>query len=141
MAGGPRVDGTEPILDDEILYRRVPLSMGWYDPEGKPPLSYFAFRPRKDETTPVSVYRGKYKRPEQVAVSPRPTARYYVVKLRAGDLRARGIQVLPDPQPEDPGHSVIAELVYATRDTTRSIEIQKQLAEELSLCVHGPFPS
>ncbi len=24
--------GTDPIEDDELLYRRVPASTGWYDP-------------------------------------------------------------------------------------------------------------
>ena len=25
-------DGSEPIADEELLYRRIPASTGWYDP-------------------------------------------------------------------------------------------------------------
>jgi hypothetical protein len=39
-------DGTEPVADDELLYRRIPVSKGWYDEKG---LSAEAFGPRPDE--------------------------------------------------------------------------------------------
>jgi hypothetical protein len=133
-------DGFEPILDDEILYRRVPVSMDWYDREKNPPLNYFAFRPTRNDKTPLSVYRHKYKTAQQVAASPRPGARYYVAELRAGDLRSKGINVVPAPRPGDPGHAEIPNLSYENKDTSRAIEIQKTLAEELCLRVHGPFP-
>ena len=135
-----REDGTEPILDDEILYRRVPVSMEWYDREKNPPLNYFAFCPTKNDKTRLSVYRGKYKTAQQVAASLRPGARYYVAELRAGDLLSKKISVVPAPLPDDPGHAEIPDLTYQNKDTSRAIEIQKTLAEELCLCVHGPFP-
>ncbi|HUY33417.1 MAG TPA: hypothetical protein VMV69_11770 [Pirellulales bacterium] len=25
------IEGAEPIADDELLYRRIPVSTGWYD--------------------------------------------------------------------------------------------------------------
>ncbi len=135
-----RGDGTEPILNNEILFRRVPVKTGWYDPEKHPPLQQFAFRPTRHDITPLSVYRAKYKTPEQVAASPRPGARYYVAELRAGDLRAKGINVVPAPRPDDPGHAEITDLTFENKDTSRAIEIQKSLAEELCLRVLGPFP-
>ena len=44
-------DGTEPVADDELLYRRIPVSTKWYTESG---LSPEAFDPRRDETTGIS---------------------------------------------------------------------------------------
>ena len=131
-------DGTEPISDDEILYRRIPVGSEWFDPEVDPRPSPKAFRPRPDDTTGLSLYRRKYKSPQQVAANPRG-ARYYVAELHAGDMRAKGITVIPGPLPGDPGHAAISDLTYENRKTSRAMEIQKTLAEELCLGVHGPF--
>lgn len=77
-------DGTEAIGDDELLYRRVPASMGWYSPEM--PLNSQALAPRRDDVTGLSVSRQKYKSIEAAAKGP-SRHEYYVAVLRAGDLR------------------------------------------------------
>ena len=94
-------DGIEPITDDELLYRRIPASMGWYSASAG--LSPQAFAPHAtNDITGLSVSRAKYKS-IQAAAKGRPGKSYYVAILRAGDLRQRGIQVVPRPLPEDVG--------------------------------------
>lgn len=132
------VDGTEPITDDEELYRRIPVSMNWYDPATAPYLSPKAFRPRQDDETGLSVYRAKYKSAEEVGKSGRGK-RYFVGVLCAGDLRKQEIMVIPKPAlPDDPGHAELPGLRYANRKETE--DLQLLLAEGLCLRIEGPFP-
>lgn len=128
-------DGTEPVADDELLYRRIPVSKGWYDEKG---LSPEAFHPRPDEETGISVYRAKYTTLEQAGQG-RSKKGYWVAVLRAGDLRRHGIRVDPRPEPEDPGHAELPDLTCQNRDATDALEKQMRLAQ-LSLRVDGPFP-
>jgi hypothetical protein len=133
----PSSDGTEPIAETEVLYRRVPVSQGWYVPNAIPPLSPEAFKPRENDATGLSIYRAKYKALEQAAQG--PSARgYYVAVLRASDLRSKGIDIVPRPEPGDPGHAEIPSLTYANRKTDRSLEIMLLLATA-ALRVEGPF--
>ncbi len=41
--------GGEPVLDDELLYRRIPASTKWYDPDRTPLLEPEAFRPNRND--------------------------------------------------------------------------------------------
>jgi len=131
----PAHNGTEPIADDELLYRRVPVSMGWYT-EGK--LSPEAFDPRKDETTGISVYRAKYKSIEEVAKG-KSKKGYYVAVLRAGDLRQNGMEIVPQSTPDDPGHAEFPDLTCHNRLMPEAQERKLRLAG-LCLSVEGPFP-
>lgn len=130
--------GTEPIADDEILYRRIPASTGWYA-EGV--VSPEAFDPRKDEFTGISVYRKKHKSVEEVAKG-KGKKGYYVASLRASDLREHGIEPVPSPildaDPPDPGHAELLCLTAENRLTDQALEHKLRLA---SLCfeVEGPF--
>ena len=128
--------GTEPIGDDEILLRRVPETRQWYyETSG---LSPHAFEPRKDDDTGLSVVREKHC-PIEVAATGPSRQGYFVARLRAGDLRKRGIEVCPRPIPDILGHAEITSLTFQDRDSDRSQEIMVQLATELCLDVHGPF--
>ncbi|MDP6547074.1 MAG: hypothetical protein QGH60_24120 [Phycisphaerae bacterium] len=132
-------DGTEPIDDDELLYRRVPLQ--YFDESNDPKLSPKTFRPRSDDITGLSVSRAKYKSVEQVAQNSRDK-RYYVAVLRAGDLRTHGILVEPKPKPpDDLGHAELPGLTYDHRKDDSVEEWQVLLAEKLCLRVEGPFPA
>ena len=127
-------NGTEPIADEEILYRRVPA--GWYSPAAG--LNAQAFAPHKtNDSTGLSVYRDKYKSIEEAAKG-RPGKSYYVAVLRAGDLRKKGIQVLPRPQPGDPGHAELPDLNRGNRKTDETLQRQHILVD-LSLRVEGAF--
>ena len=127
--------GTEPIADDELLYRRVPVI--WHDQTHG--LNAQAFSPRKDDDTGLSVSRAKYKTPDDAAKG-QPGRSYYLAVLHAGDLRQIGIEVEPRPLPEDPGHAELANINAGNRRATETIERQHLLVE---LCrdVLGPFES
>ena len=130
-------DGTEPIDDDELLYRRVPIVH--FNQSNDPKPTPEAFRPHANDTTGLSIYRAKYKGVEQVAQSPREQ-RYYVAVFRAGDLRACGIAVEPRPKPDDPGHAELPGLTYEHRKDDSVLEWKVFLAQKLCLRVEGPFP-
>jgi hypothetical protein len=134
----PADDGTEPIEDDEELYRRIPASTNWYDPDKQPCLSPHAFRPNKNDGTGISIHRAKYKSAEEAARGRRGKT-YFVAVLRAGDLREHGIEVLARPQEGDPGHAEIPCLNYTQRREKKALESKDLLAYELTIRVEGPF--
>lgn len=131
-------DGSEPIADEELLYRRVPASTGWYSPESG--LKPEAFAPHKiHDATGLSLSRGKYKSAEDAALG-QPGKSYYVVVLHAADLRGQGIAVEPQPLPGDPGHAELPGLNSDNRKQDLTLERQRILAT-LALRVEGPFSS
>ena len=132
-------DGSEPIADHEILYRRIPAASGFYDPLVDPSPSPLAFRPTTYDTTGLSLSRAKYTDLDQAGRG-REGKRYYVAVLRAGELRRLGIEVVPKPLESDPGHCEIAELTFANRKAMPFAEWQALLAEQLCLRIEGPFP-
>lgn len=135
----PDLDGTEPIADDELLYRRIPVSTGWFDPKVADVPSPFAFRPRDDDVTGLSLVRGDpYNTPAAAARGPSKRG-YYVAVLRVGDLRQRGLHVVPRPVKDIAGHAEIVDLTAGNRDTDEAKRLMVMLAHELCLRVEGPF--
>lgn len=132
-------DGSEPIADHEILYRRIPAASGFYDPHVDPNPSPLAFRPTQLDTAGLSLSRAKYKTLEQAGQG-REGKQYYVAILRAGELRRLGMEIVPRPLDDDPGHCEIADLTFANRKSMPFAEWQALLAEQLCLRVEGPFP-
>ena len=135
-------NGREAIDDEELLYRRVPASTGWYDQETGILMSQ-AFGPNKKwDFTGISVVRGKYKTIDEAAQG-QPGKSYFIAVLCAGDLRKRDIEVVPRPDlPEadyDPAHAELPDLRADNRKSDRTLEIQRILAEELTQRVEGPF--
>lgn len=129
----PACDGSEPVADDELLYRRIPVSKRWYDESG---LSPEAFDPRDEDKSGLSFYRGKYKTIQEVAKGLSKKG-YFVAVLRAGELKEHGITIEPRPQAGDPGHAELPELTCDTRLTQEAQERKLVLAK---LCiVEGPF--
>jgi len=130
-------DGTEPIEDDEYLYRRVSLPYFDRTQGGEP--SPWAFRPRKYDITGISLFRAKYTTPEEIARNARGK-QYYIAVLRAGDIRSHGLDVVPIPQGHAPGHVEIPSLTHANRRTDAAEEAIQVLARKLCLKILGPFP-
>jgi hypothetical protein len=131
--------GLEPVEDDELLYRRVPAAASpqRYDPV-KRELSDQAFAPHKlVDITGLSVSRAKYKRIEE-ASGGRPGKSYYVAVLRAGDVRRLGIDVVPRPEPDDPGHAELPQLNADNYNNSVTLERAGQLSS-ICLSVEGPF--
>lgn len=129
-------DGTEPIDDDEILYRRVPSREEQWVEHDRP--TKLVFRPREDDTAGLSATRAKYKSIEDAAQGSKPS--YCVAVLRAGDLRRHGIEVKPSPLENDPGHAELPALTHASKKSHQVKDFQKLLAEKLCLRIEGPFP-
>ena len=138
----PEPAETESITDDEILFRRIPESQNWYDPNRDLPVSPEAFLPRRHDTTDemgISLWRAKYITLEGASRG-WPGKSYYVAKLRAGDLRRQGIQVVATPHlGSERGHASIPELNYENRKSERVKELGLLLALRLCLEVKGPF--
>lgn len=130
-------DGAERIDDSELLYRRIPESMGWYNPAEDERPSPLAFRPGQRDISGLSLYRAKHKLLEEAARG-QAGKRYYIAVLRAGDLRACGMNVVQRP-PEDPAHCEIPDLTFESRKQDEALEMQKRLAHELCIRVEGPF--
>jgi hypothetical protein len=64
---------------------------------------------------------------------------YFIAVLRVADLRAAGIDVLPRPTENDPGHAELPGLNYADRKTDQVKEWEQLLAARLTLRVEGRF--
>lgn len=125
----------EAISDDEILYRRVPASKPWV--QGGEVLPE-AFQPRREDTTGVSVFRKKFRELKDAAVGPSKQG-YYVLEMRAGDLRAAGIEIVPRVVDDLPGHAEIPSLAFQEPEGQTSLKHRQLLAERLVVEVHGPF--
>ena len=131
-------DGSEPIAEDELLYRRIPASTGWYSPDTE--LKPEAFAPHKTEdTSGLSIARAKYKSAEEAARG-RPGKSYYVAVFRASELQAKGIVIEPRPLDNDPGHAELPDLNSNNRKEDLTLERERILVE-LTLRVEGPFTS
>src|ERR1700712_1605163 len=97
-------DGTEPIDKDELVYRRVTASTGYYVAGRKPPLSAGAFKPLTNDVDGISLTRKNYTAtPADVAAGGYLGKTYYVIEMRAGDLEGLGLTIQPDPQPGEMG--------------------------------------
>lgn len=129
-------DGTEPVGRDELLYRRIPASTGWYSPAGG--LSPRAFSPRPEDVTGLSFMRSKYVSVEEAARGS-GTSGYYVAVLPADKLVDSGLNLVPRPLPRNPGHVELADLTYANRKSDASLGIMTALAQTLTAEVQGPF--
>jgi len=134
-------DGIDPIDDEELLYRRVPASTGWYD-SASGEIDELAFQPNKTvDVTGLSFAREKYKTIEEAARG-RPGKSYFVAVFRAGALRTSGINIEPRPNTPDgfdPAHAELPQLNAASRGTNQCLDRQRVLAKELCLRVEGPF--
>lgn len=134
-------DEIELITDDELLYRRVPASTGWFDPVSRE-LKPAAFGPHKErDVTGISVTRARYKSIEQAACG-QPGKSYFVAVLRVGDLRQANYVV--NPQPNVPGgydisHAELPDLNATNYRASKTLERQRELAKHLCLRVEGPF--
>ena len=130
-------DGREPVDDDELVFRRVPEQSQRYNPTTRI-LSPEAFAPHKTaDQTGISLSRQKYKSVEEASRG-RPGKQNYVATLRAGDLKANAIRILPDPLPDDPGHCVLPDINSGNRKDDATLLLQRELVR-LTLSVDGPF--
>jgi hypothetical protein len=136
-------DGTEPLDDDETVYRRILPEWARDPADGRPML--VAFRPTDDDHDGLSFVRAKYASAREAARGRRQ--RYCVACLRVRDIRAIGLNIVPEPlEPvadEPPaariGHCRVPELNTACRGSEREYEWRRTLAKDLCFLVLGPF--
>jgi hypothetical protein len=127
-------DGTEPVTDDEILYRRVQKihgQGGYVDPK--------AFHPNKHDRDGLSLFRRKYYSKERLCENCRGK-QYYVASVRALDVRKLGLHIVPTP-PFDIGHVSLPEWNYKNRKMDRFVELERICANEVVFELDGPFPN
>jgi hypothetical protein len=133
-------DGTEPVDQNERIYRRVHAGTGYYKPNK--PLSPKAFKPLSQDTDGVSVTRAGYvSGPQEAAALGTAGKSYYVLEQRAGDLMASGLTIQPSPiAPDDLGHAVIPEINILKGENDPTLLEKMDSAKNVSFVVHGPFP-
>jgi hypothetical protein len=125
------------VGDDELLLRRIPESMNWYNP-GTGFIDPAALTPNKNDTSGLSLGREVFDAPQQEAAKGRAGKRYYVAVLRASDVRAAGANVHPWPIVGDLGHAEISNLTYDARKTDESLKLIQALRSAV-IRVEGPF--
>jgi len=137
------VNDSDSIDDEEVLYRKVSVNSGWYNPE-KQELAPDAFRPRRDDTEGISFDRAEspshpeFRSVQQAAISRSPKG-YFVAILKVGGLRHQGFTVIANSLDENPGHALLTDLTYAKPIAHDSQEKMNQLAHQLVVRVEGPF--
>jgi hypothetical protein len=98
----------ELIADDEVILRHIPGGTAWLAPGPRITSRNFELRHDRDETG-VSVTRLNMTPPDRllelVGGSSEKGSR--IARARVGGIRALGLEVVPVPLPEDPGHAEI----------------------------------
>lgn len=129
-------DGSEPIDDDEILYRRL-LGEHLTPTFGVSPQ---AFVPSKRDTTGMSFFREKYMTAEAVVEQTgQKGKKYFIAVIRAGDLRHHDIDVVPRPSNTSSGHCEIPSMTCGTRESDECFAISLRLANLVQYPILGPF--
>ena len=123
------------IPDDEVLYRRIPIVEGWFQPPDRITSSNFKLR---DDELGISVYRASIVDAANVLNRPEVKVECRVAAATAGQIRVakngKGeplhLDVIPVDDEDDPGH---AEIRY--RDPTSELidpgKISKSAANAL----------
>src|ERR1700730_11417887 len=98
----------DEIGDDEFLLRHIPGGTLWQAPGPRITSANFQLRHDRNETG-VSVTRLNITSPQQllqlVGGTVEQGSRF--ASVRAGDVRALGLRVIPKPLADDPGHAEI----------------------------------
>lgn len=134
-------EGEEPIGDDELIYRRIPVNTGFYNVEARE-VSRNAFSPSPRDTTGVSVSRSKYSTAEEAAQEGSAGKQYYVAVLNAKEMKDAGIELTPKPDLGDGKFSAAhAELPQLNISRKKDSETQERMEKLRSLVirVEGPF--
>ncbi len=130
--------GSDPIRDDEILFRR--LARVYYDPEKSDKPSPVGFRPTDEDLTGLSLSRQKYISAKDVAEYGSLGKNYYVAAIKVSELRNYGIDVIQKPIAGNPGHAEVPGLRLENRSTNDAKEWQNMIAENLCFDILGPYP-
>ena len=123
-------DQQDPVSPNEYVLRRI-LS-DYCDPLLREPIQSQGFRPTKNDTDGISVFRALFVTPDRVASSGKNPKGYYVTRLRVSDILALGLTVIPNPKNEQlSGHALIPELSIGAY--TKDKEVSKLLLYRLAI--------
>jgi hypothetical protein len=128
------------VGEDEFVLRRIHRNHCSRD---LPRIIHFAtFRPSREDTRGLSVFREQYVSAAQVAASGRKPGEYFVARLSVKELSELGLTVVPDADASGlPGHAVIPELACAEyeQDKPRLKDVLLELSRLASQAiVHEP---
>ena len=98
------MSGRHTIADDEIVLLRVPVGLRWMA-EG-PRVTSANFDPKPEETGKSVSCRPVADADELLQLARDPLG-FRVVSLAVSEVRRLGLDVVPDPTPEDPCHAEI----------------------------------
>ncbi|MBX9628037.1 MAG: hypothetical protein K2X82_29835 [Gemmataceae bacterium] len=112
----------DQVADDEVILRHIPGGTTFQAPGPRITSKNFELRPGE---VGISVSRSGITPPEELmARIGDPAAGSRIAVATAAAVRALGLEVVPDPIPDDPGHALI-------RDGAASLTsqaVRKQLA-------------
>lgn len=106
-------------------------------------IGWEVFRPNRNDTSGISVWRACFFRDEKELISclPGQAGNYFMLELKVGDVRGLGISVSATEEEggDIPGHASLATLNYDAyqKDKNRVREFAESLAKIAS--VLGPF--
>lgn len=124
------VTETDPVSDDEYVYRRV-LKQYYNDIPSWPGdrVDRLAFRPTDKDTEGLSVYRAPFVQPAELDIdSEGCPGRYYVARIPVRALREIGLSVEPNPADGPQGHSLIPEIRTGLKGKDKESSKEKQVA-------------
>ena len=129
--------GSDPIQEEEILYRRIPFNQNFFDFDRRC-CTPQAFSPHKDrDQDGLSVYRDKYKLPKDAATNSAGKHGLLATFL-AKKLMDLGIDIRPAPLQDDPGHALLPGLNSNDRKNVRVIQWIENLISHATICdPHG----
>ena len=115
------MDELQVVDDREFVYRRI--HPRFYDPALAVPVLLEAFRPNRNDTTGLSVFRASFARPQDcLPPDPAKAVGYLVARLAVSDLRNLGLSIQPEPILSGPtGHAVIPELSWPSYEGNRAL--------------------
>ena len=122
-------DRQDSIGQDEFVLRRIHRNHCSRDLPRT--IHFAAFRPSREDTMGLSVFRELYVSAAQVAASGRKPGEYFVARLSVKSLKDLGLTVFPDADlSAPPGHALIPELALAEyeRDKLRLKDVLLELA-------------
>lgn len=128
VRGVPFRSERDAVGDAEWLLRKVPSgNADYYDASLKTPLQRIAFRPNKHDVDGISFFREIFVSPRSLGYEGRKPP-YYVVRLRARQVAAIGLRILPCPDPDQPpGHLVLPDLCFKAKQTAAEKEAASRL--------------
>lgn len=136
---------SEPVTDDEFVFRAIPNVRNYYDPSLPQPVVRVAFEPNSQDTDGLSVFREACGvTAAEVAMALPRKGDYYVARLSVAALATKKLTVQAKPLCDQPkGHAVIPELNLATfqANKPKSKVLQRALAVLAGNCIVYKPPS